>query len=246
MDCEIYKDIIVGDYGTYAPKELTDDLKASDLDMSYAYIKGDIYYLYRGFYLGPKKSTLPGIYKTPNDEIKIIHPNADQRSEYLVSTHWAKPTTENMVSSITENEDAFTVYADAKALNLPEIDPNSDALKRAILEALYVKGIDVDSCKDRFPDRNAVFNFKGALKNKDTKMTARLFVRGCDAIGCDFFIILKDKNPAKPIGNPIDSKESMEKLAALRQKAGIHTAALDGENYIMVSSADTCDSIGEI
>ena len=47
MDCEIYKDIIVGDYGTYAPKELTDDLKASDLDMSYAYIKGDIYYLYR-------------------------------------------------------------------------------------------------------------------------------------------------------------------------------------------------------
>ena len=113
-------------------------------------------------------------------------------------------------------------------------------------EFTALKGIDVDSCKDRFPDRNAVFNFKGALKNKDTKMTARLFVRGCDAIGCDFFIILKDKNPAKPIGNPIDSKESMEKLAALRQKAGIHTAALDGENYIMVSSADTCDSIGEI
>ena len=239
---ELYKDLIVGRCGIYKATPLTDSLTIDDLSMDYAYIKEPYYYLYRGIYISEKRSVLPGIYKTIDDKIKIVEPTlAEDKKEYATSTHWSILSKEEIVKAIAENEEDFSMYADGKNLFLPEILPTDDPLKRGIKEALHIKGVDIDSCKDRFSDRNALFNFKSVVKS-DNKMSTLLFERGCDALNLDYYVTLVERNPNASIGAPLNTPETMEKLEKLRKRYNIKTDGRDlSTNAITVSNTDMHD-----
>lgn len=242
---ETNEKLIIGNMAVYSAVPYDESLKVEDLgDFTKAYVKGIYYYPFRGQYR-PKKSVLTGVY-IDNNKIRFVEPLLDKdKEEYLVDTHWANPKPQDIANMISKNQSAHIIF-DSKSLNLPDIKANSDVLKRALLEAFYAKGIDTDFCKERFPDRNAHFNFKQVLKDDDARMSILLFERGADALDMDYYIILTDRHPESPIGNPIDSDNSKAKINALLKQAGIHSVEPNGSYYIMTSSADRHEMYGDI
>ncbi len=69
-------------------------------------------------------------------------------------------------------------------------------------EALIIKQIDPNSCKDLFNTRNESFNFNSGLKSKN-KFSMLLFSRGCKAFKLKCTIQLEDLDPDNIVGNPI-------------------------------------------
>ena len=219
------------------------DKKITNYDFSYAYIIGDTFYPYRGEY-NKKKSTLPGIYNTGDKPI-IIKPNKNEEEAYKVETHYAKIDTDAIYDGITAKEDDFQIYADGKNTYIPDITINDDPFKRALKEAIIAKGIDIDSIKDRFSDRNAVFNFKSVMKGEN-KVSTLIFERGCEAFGLGYCIVLYDKDNNNIIGHPIDTKETEQKINTIRKQTGIIPAGIPEGYYIVVSDNDKIEARGDL
>lgn len=245
--------LIVGDnIGVYIPIPYSDTIKPEELSMKYAYIIEPYYFLYRGWYCakGKKQSVLPGIYQVMDDNgetaVKIIYPSTEEdRAAYLAATHYDKPKYNDILQVMTDNEDDYTIYADGKNMSIPEISATDDTLKEALKAACLVKGISVDSVKDRFSDRNAVFNFKQVMKG-DGKFSILLFDRGCDAFNLGYYITLVDKDPEHPIGRPLNTPEAQRQYQALMKKAGIVPAPKPGPYAMVFSNMDGVEMRGDI
>ena len=162
-----------------------------------------------------KKSSLPGLYSKDKDHV------------------------------IVAKEDTFQIYADGKNAYIPDISINDDPFKRALKEAIITKGIDIDSIKDRFSDRNAVFNFKSVMKG-DNKVSTLIFERGCEAFGLGYCIILFDKDKNNIIGHPIDSKETEQKINTIRKQTGIVSNGIPDGYSIIVSDTDKIEIKGDL
>jgi hypothetical protein len=243
MNAQKDKDsIIISDDG-YVYVGVPYDKKITNYDFSYAYIIGDTFYPYRGEY-NEKKSTLPGIYSNGAKPI-IIKPGKNEVDNYKASTHFAKIDTDAIYDGIVAKEDEFQIYSDGKNTYIPDISINDDPFKRALKEAIIAKGIDIDSIKDRFSDRNAVFNFKSVMKG-DNKVSTLIFERGCEAFGLGYCIVLYDKDNNNIIGHPIDTKETEQKVNTIRKQTGIIPAGIPKGYYIVVSDDDKIEARGDL
>jgi hypothetical protein len=219
------------------------DKKITNYDFSYAYIINDIFYPYRGEYKA-KKSVLPGIYSKGEKDI-LIEPNKDEIPAYTVSTHMAKIDSDAIYDGILAREDEFQIYSDGKNAYIPDISINDDPFKRALKEAIIAKGIDIDSIKDRFSDRNAVFNFKCVMKG-DNKVSTLIFERGCEAFGLGYCIVLYDKDNNNIIGHPINTEITENKINTIRKQTGIVPSGIPDGYNIIVSCDDKVEVRGDL
>lgn len=217
--------------------------KITNYDMTYAYIIDDMFYPYRGEY-NAKKSVLPGIYSNGSKPI-IIEPSDKDKDAYKTETHWAKIDSDAIYDGIVAREDEFQIYSDGKSAYIPDITVNDDLFKRALKEAIIAKGIDIDSIKDRFSDRNAVFNFKSVMKG-DNKVSTLIFDRGREAFGLGCCIILYDKDKNNIIGHAINSSETENKINTIRKQTGIIPAGIPDGYCIVVSDDDKIEARGDL
>ena len=217
--------------------------KITNYDFKCAYIIDGYFFPYRGEYKG-KKSTLPGIYNNGDKPI-VIKPNKNEEDAYKVETHKAKIDPDAIYAGILAKEDEFQIYSDGKNTYIPDISINDDPFKRALKEAIIAKGIDIDSIKDRFSDRNAVFNFKSVMKG-DNKVSTLIFERGCEAFGLGYCVVLYDKDNNNIIGHPIDTKETESKVNTLRKQTGIVSAGIPEGYSIVVSDDDKIEARGDL
>jgi len=239
---DLTNNFILSDDGfVYVP--IVYDKKVTNYDYKYAYIIDGLFYPYRGEYR-EKKSTLPGIYVRGSKPI-IVKPNPDEVDSYVVDTHLSKIDTDSIYDGILAKEETFQIYADGKNAYIPDISINDDPFKRALKEAIIVKGIDIDSIKDRFSDRNAVFNFKSVMKG-DNKVSTLIFERGCEAFGLGYCIILFDKDKNNIIGHPIDSAETEQKINTIRKQTGIVPNGIPDGYHITVSDSDKMEIKGDL
>jgi hypothetical protein len=215
-----------------------------EFDYKYAYILDDIFLPYRGEYK-PKKSCLPGVYSHGTNEHVVIMPNEKDEAEYKADTHYGKVDIDALYDGITAKEDTFQIYADGKNAYIPDISINDDPFKRALKEAIITKGIDIDSIKDRFSDRNAVFNFKSVMKG-DNKVSTLIFERGCEAFGLGYCIILFDKDKNNIIGHPIDNPDTEQKINTIRKQTGIVSKGIPEGYSIIVSDMDKIEIKGDL
>lgn len=227
--------IIVGEYGTYDMVEYSPDIKK--FEWTKAYVKGKYYYLFRGF--KKKKSVLPGIYENVDGGHVIIEPTTDEEKEiYLVRTHIPNISPEDMINVLKKRPEETIVCNDMSNLFMPDISRNDDPLKRSLKEAFLLKGVNIDSCKERFNDRNALFNFKSVIKS-DNKLSALLFERGCDALNLDYHIILTEKDNNVTIGKSLNDPEVMKRKDIIEHKYGIEPVPVDPDcGNITVSNID--------
>lgn len=239
---DLTNNFILSDDGyVYIPKIY--DKRITNYDFKYAYIIDDLFYPYRGEYR-EKKSTLPGMYAKGHKAI-IIKPNMDEIDAYKLETHLSKIDTDAIYDGIMAKEDAFQIYADGKNAYIPDISINDDPFKRALKEAIIVKGIDIDSIKDRFSDRNAVFNFKSVMKGEN-KVSTLIFERGCEAFGLGYCIVLFDKDKNNIIGHPIDSIDTEQKVNTIRKQTGIVSNGIPDGYNIIVSDTDKIEVKGDL
>ena len=137
----------------------------------------------------------PGVYINGDTGKAVkVDPSTDEEKEYYSSE--GKVVTHDPAEAakyINNNEDVFVPVADSTKLFNPEILVTDDILKR-ILKLLFIeKEIDIDTYKERFPDKNALFNFKQVMKNPDSRVTMKIFERACDVVGVEYFITIREK-----------------------------------------------------
>lgn len=233
---------IVSDDGRIYTPMLYDEHTVK-FDYKYAYILDEFFYPYRGEYK-EKKSVLPGVYSN-NNAVVIIKPNPDEYEEYRADTHYGRVDIDALYDGITAKEDTFQIYADGKNAYIPDITINDDPFKRALKEAIITKGIDIDSIKDRFADRNAVFNFKSVMKG-DNKVSTLIFERGCEAFGLGYCIVLFDKDKNNIIGHPIDNADTEQKINTIRKQTGIVSKGIPEGYSIIVSDMDKIEIKGDL
>lgn len=240
---ETKDNVIISDDG-YVYVGVPYDKKITNYDMTYAYIIDDMFYPYRGEY-NEKKSVLPGIYSNGSNKAIIIKPDDKDKDAYKVETHRAKIDSDAIYDGILAREDEFQIYSDGKSAYIPDITINDDPFKRALKEAIIAKGIDIDNIKDRFSDRNAVFNFKSVMKG-DNKVSTLIFERGCEAFGLGYCIVLYDKDKNNIIGHEINSKETENKINTIRKQTGIIPSGIPDGYSIMVSDDDKIEARGDL
>ena len=179
-----------------------------DFDEGTAYVDNDFFYIYRGIAKSIKHTELkPGIYKYPkqdNDTLYfIVEPKTDeQKAEYNVFDHVATLSTTSIIDTANTKEELLVAIPESAKIFQPTLSVNDDMLKRISKLILINKNIDIDKCKDRFSNKNELFNFKQVMKG-DSKFSFLIFNRGCDATNMKYTIIVEEKDPDNCIGEPL-------------------------------------------
>ena len=68
---------------------------------------------------------------------------------------------------------------------------------------MLAKNVDLDRYKDRFSNKNELFNFKQVLRG-DNKLSMKIFTRGMDALNLEFVIIIREKSTNDIVGDKLD------------------------------------------
>ncbi len=230
--------VILADGAVYAPREYVEN-KPIEEDFSVAYIKGDSYFPYRGKYF--KDALLPGIYVTKHGDPRFVYPiTPEQIEEYKTDGRIVSLDLDNMVNVLSKPDSITYGYPSSNKHFIPDISNDDDILKRALKIALKAKCVDIDSCKDNFTDRNALFNFKSVMKG-DGRLSILLFDRGCEALGLEYYVVLKEKDPKHPIGTSLTSADAVDNIGAdmNRLSQNYRNDSLDLNGKIVVSTEDT-------
>lgn len=201
--------LIIADDGTYTPCTVI----AQALNPGYAYVdkEKDLFYPFRGSnYRG--SATTPGLYINDDEAYEFIEPSAREMSAYKYSTHLENLCQQNIVKVLADNKNIHYQFPESSKLFIPDISERDDILKRAIKLALKAKNIDLDSCKERFTDKNALFNFKQVIKSETGRLSILLFERGCDALGLKFSIILEEADPKETVGTSLADVEARKNI----------------------------------
>lgn len=177
----------------------------TEFDPQTAYIKGDYFYLYSGILDQIIANNKPGIYFDPKHKqfVLIEVQTEEEKALYRFETHVQPYKPDEIISLLNSGEISLPPIPESSKVFLPPITENDDILKRLIKQALQEKGVDIDSYKDRFVDKNALFNFKQVLKG-DTRLSMLLFDRGLDALNLKCTIILEELDPDRAIGRALE------------------------------------------
>lgn len=173
-----------------------------------AYLSGDTYYLYRGEGdIHYTKDLLPGIYKdkSTRDKTKyfVVEPSTDyEKEEYDARERISKIKLKSLIDSANSNEDILIAIPESTKIFQPEITENDDILKIIAKKALQLKNVDLDRYKDRFSNKNELFNFKQVLRS-DNKVSMKIFMRGMEALNLVFTIIVTEKSANNVVGDPL-------------------------------------------
>ena len=188
---------------------LPDDLEEVDeFKEDVAYISGPYFYVYRGVgNPATKEYKKPGIYKNKDGgEPKwfIVEPSTDEeKKEYEHITKVCTLHPVSIVDTANTTEELLVAIPESTKIFQPQITEKDDILKIAAKKALLAKNVDLDRYKDRFSNKNELFNFKQVLRG-DNKLSMKIFTRGMDALNLEFVIIIREKSTNDIVGDKLD------------------------------------------
>lgn len=166
-----------------------------------AYIRDPYYYVYRGEF-SKHKEKLPGVYKD-GDKFIVVEPTTEEEKKtYTYADKVSDISSDKIIETINKKEVVFIDIPESSKAFLPPITKDDDILKRLIKTALIKKGIDIDSYRSRFIDKNALFNFKQVIKGTN-RLSMLLFDRGCEALNLRYTIIIEEADPNNIIGETL-------------------------------------------
>ena len=188
---------------------LPDDLEEVDeFKEDVAYISGPYFYVYRGVgNPATKEYKKPGIYKNKDgDDPKwfIVEPSTDEeKKEYEHITKVCTLHPVSIVDTANTTEELLVAIPESTKIFQTQITEKDDILKIAAKKALLAKNVDLDRYKDRFSNKNELFNFKQVLRG-DNKLSMKIFTRGMDALNLEFVIIIREKSTNDIVGDKLD------------------------------------------
>lgn len=179
------------------PIFITDELKEYEYGNAYIDPSTFLFYVYKGNYVKGVTELLPGyIYKDEAGNFFRVEPKTPEEKEAChLNGKLADMNTTEIIHILKSQDECIVNFQDSCKAFIPPITNEDDILKRAIKTVLMEKNIDIDRYKDRFPDKNALFNFKSVVKG-DSKVSMLLFERACNAFNLKYTIVLDEiKNP---------------------------------------------------
>lgn len=200
---------IVTDDGIYKMELFPDLSSVTDLDEGTAYIEDGTFYLYRREMKGDPKFHifLPGIYKKRVDdhfEFVLIPPNEEEIEEYSVASKACSVNPVSIIDTANTKEDLLIAIPESSKIFQPEITNNDDILKLCAKKALIVKQVDLDQYKDRFSNKNELFNLKQVIRGENT-LSMRIFQRFIEAMNLKVTIILEERTANDIVGKPLEA-----------------------------------------
>lgn len=200
--------IIVTNEGIYdiaLMPELT-TAKEKDFEENIAYIEGDYFYFYRGKDDPNVTVKKPGIYYMPgkSEKFVLVEPLTDFEKEYYdVKKNIAIQNTVSIIDTVNSKEALLVAIPESAKIFQPEITEKDDILKLAAKKALIIKKVDLDRYKERFPNKNTLFNLKQVFRG-DSALSMKIFNRFIDALNMTYDIILRDKDNSLIIGEKLE------------------------------------------
>ena len=204
--------VIITDEAVYNIEILGDIADFTDEDAGKedtVFIDNGYFYIYRGVMkhrdmANPK----PGIYQQRDSDGVItgyymIEPNSDEeKSEFDFNTHVATLNPVSIIDTANTKEELLIAIPESTKIFQPVLTESDDILKRVAKMALLAKNVDLDRYKDRFTNKNELFNFKQVIRG-DNKLSILIFNRGCEALNLKYSIILEERNPSDVVGEPL-------------------------------------------
>lgn len=200
--------IIIAESDVY-PIELLGDVTLLPNDYEFennvAYVDNGYYYIYRGQYKGSNKNTLKaGIYKNipgASTPFFVIEPQTEEEIKTFKITpdNVASLHPVSIIDTINTKEELLVAIPESTKIFQPTLSALDDILKRAAKMALIAKNVDLDRYKDRFKDKNALFNFKQVIRG-DNKLSILIFDRGMEALNLKYKIIIEEKDDINVVG----------------------------------------------
>lgn len=182
-------------------KELT------EFEEDVAYLKDGYYYLYRGNLSDANSNDKPGIYyDSKKDSYVLFEVTPPDKEEYTYEDKIGSLNPSNIINQINNHQVKIINFPEADAMNIPPISEGDDILKRLIKQAMLYKRINIDLYKERFDDKNKLFNLKQVLKG-DKPMTKLIFDRAVEAMSLKYTIIIEEEDPNSIIvGIPLEGQ----------------------------------------
>lgn len=183
-----------------------DDVEDGFFKDDTAYLSDSMYYLYRGECNSDDvEGKKPGIYKEkdPDGPHKyfIIQPVTDEeKEEYNAEGKVNRIHLRSLIDSANENQDILIAIPESTKIFQPQITENDDILKVIAKKALLEKNVDLDRYKDRFSNKNELFNFKQVLRSEN-KVSMKIFMRAMEALNLVFTIIVTEKSANNVVGD---------------------------------------------
>ena len=106
----------------------------------------------------------------------------------------------SLIDSANENQDILIARPESTKIFQPQITENDDILKVIAKKALLEKNVDLDRYKDRFSNKNELFNFKQVLRSEN-KVSMKIFMRAMEALNLVFTIIVTEKSANNVVGD---------------------------------------------
>ena len=176
---------------------------AKEFDDKTAYLYNDKFYLFKDTVYSDQYKNEPGIYWLSEDnKSPLLIETDDER--YNIDGKIGTLNPDEIIKMINNKDVVILDFPEVNQADLPTINIDDDILKRVIKKAMQEKRINIDAYKTRFPDKNALFNFKQVIKG-DGKLSMLLFDRAMEAFNLKYTIIIEEANPESiVIGLPIE------------------------------------------
>lgn len=203
------KTVIVTDKEIYDVELLVDINDLKEAKEGIAYVMNNIFYIYRGKFKGIDLSTaMVGIYDNPDgDDPKyvIVEPSTDEeREEFDALSHANQLLPESIIDTLNTKEDLLIAIPESTKVFQPVLQDGDDLLKRIIKLVLIAKNVDLDRHKDRFSNKNELFNLKQVIRGKN-KVSILIFDRCCDALNVEYEIRVREKSKDFSVGDRLES-----------------------------------------
>lgn len=187
--------------------DLMPDLETVDtLDWNTAYLQGEYFYIFRGIgNIETAKNKKPGIYQNKHAYPKffIVEPVTDEeKEEYNTIKNAVSLLPESIIDTANTKEDLLVAIPESTKFFQPQITENDDILKLIAKKALLAKNVDLDRYKDRFANKNELFNLKQIFRG-DNKMSMRIFNRCMLALNLEYKIILTERTTNDIVGEAL-------------------------------------------
>lgn len=186
---------IITDEEIYQIDLLPEDLDNFEFKEDVAYLHGKYYYLLVGEASPNQDNLRPGIYRNADEKGKffVVEPMTDEeKKEYNALDNMASLLPKSIIDSANTKEDLLIAVPERLKIFKPEITENDNILKRVTKQTLIAKNVDLDAYKERFYNKNELFNFKQVLRG-DAPMSMKIFTRGMEALNVEFLLVVKEK-----------------------------------------------------
>ena len=141
--------------------------------------------------------------ETKKEYFLVKQSTEDEKALYDITDRICSLHKTSIIDTANTKEEILVAIPESSKIFKPTLSATDDILKRAAKLVLLAKGVDLDRHKDRFRDKNALFNLKQVFRG-ESKVSILIFDRFCEALNLEYAIVIREKDDPLTIGTKLE------------------------------------------